>query len=72
MDSFKGFFQSKTIWGAVIALISGVLPPLAQVFGWNFGADDAKVVVDSLQALGVAIGSLLAIYGRVVANSKIG
>jgi hypothetical protein len=63
----KPFYQSKAVWGGVIALLSVV----AGAFGYSVGADDQIALVDALATGGGAVGALLAVYGRIVASGKI-
>lgn len=63
MNDVKGILQSKTVWGATIA----VLATLAQLLGYDLG--DTNGLAEQLVAV---IGGLLAIYGRITAVTKIG
>lgn len=62
--STKGILKSKTIWGAILALAPAVdaILPLVGV---------APVLTEAAQLLLSTAGSILAIYGRVKAESKI-
>ena len=63
MNDVKGILQSKTVWGAAIA----VLATLAQILGYDLG--DTNGLAEQIVAV---IGGLLAIYGRVTAVTKLG
>ena len=63
MNDVKGILQSKTVWGAAIA----VLATLAQILGYDLG--DTNGLAEQVVAV---IGGLLAIYGRVTAVTKLG
>jgi len=63
MNDVKGILQSKTVWGAALA----VLATLAQIAGYDLG--DTNGLAEQVVAV---VGGLLAIYGRVTAISKIG
>ena len=63
MNDIKGILQSKTVWGAAIA----VLATLAQILGYELG--DTNGLAEQVVAV---IGGLLAIYGRVTAVAKLG
>lgn len=67
MTEVKSFLKSKTVWGAVVA----GLAMLAKILGYEFGLEDQTMLVDGIiGAVGIG-GSLLAIYGRVVASKKL-
>lgn len=59
----KGILQSKTVWGAVIAILSN----MALMAGWDLGDTDG--LAEHVSGL---VGGVLAIYGRITANQKIG
>ena len=63
MNDVKGILQSKTVWGAGLA----VLATIAQLAGYDIG--DTGFLAEQVVAV---IGGLLAIYGRVTAVTKIG
>lgn len=67
-SEYKNVFTSKTIWGSVIALL-GVAANMA---GYNVTSADQSSIAEAITLLMQAGGSLLAIYGRVVATKKIG
>jgi hypothetical protein len=68
MNEFKSLAQSKTFWGAVVALGGSALT-LAH---YTLTPADAAQAVDLLSGIAGAVGGLIAIYGRVVATKKIG
>lgn len=68
MDDFKALTQSKTFWGAIIALGGSALT----LGHYTLMSADAAQAVDLLSGIASAIGGLIAIYGRVVATKKIG
>jgi hypothetical protein len=63
MEDTKSIFLSRTFWGVVLA----VLMPLLRKFGLEF---DDRATQDLVEAITVAVGGLLAIYGRVKASRK--
>lgn len=67
MDDLKNWYQSKTIWGAIIAVGSSVL----HAAGVDIAAGDESQIVDSLVNIAGAVGGLLAVYGRLTATSAI-
>ena len=68
MNEFKTLTQSKTFWGAVVALVGSVLT----LGHYTLTPADAAQAVDLLSGIAGAVGGLTAIYGRVVATKKIG
>ena len=68
MNEFKTLTQSKTFWGAVVALGGSALT----LGHYTLTPADAAQAVDLLSGLAGAVGGLIAIYGRIVATKKIG
>lgn len=68
MNSQKKWWQSKTVWGGVVAISAGA----AGVFGITVGPVEQLQLVEYLAAAGAAIGGLIAVYGRVSAKDEIG
>lgn len=67
MDDVKHWYNSKTIWGALISVGAS----LAQVAGIDLGVAEQAQIADSLVAIVGAVGGLVAIYGRLTASSVI-
>lgn len=68
MDQVKSWFQSKAVWGGVLAFLGAVLG----YFGIDFAAADQAEAVEFVSQLAAAVGGLLAIWGRVKAEKRIG
>lgn len=68
MDNMKKWYESKTVWGALIAILASVL----QAAGVDFDASGQAQMADSLVAISGAIGGLIALYGRMSAETKLG
>lgn len=68
MTDMKPWWQSKTLWGAIVAIASSVFG----LAGLEFGEADAEVLTGLLTSLGVALGGIIAIVGRLKAKSRIG
>ncbi len=68
MNGRKSWYQSKGVWGAVVAIIAGG----AGVFGFTFGAEAQAETVNLFLQIGAAAGGFLALIGRLTAKSKIG
>ncbi|NTF06900.1 hypothetical protein G6L37_12085 [Agrobacterium rubi] len=67
MDTVKAWYQSKTVWGALIA----VLAPLLQVVGLNLPAGFEGELAEGLTTVAGGIGGLIALYGRLSATRVI-
>lgn len=67
MYDVKSIFASKTIWGGIIALVASA----AAIWGYSVTPADQAQIVELITGIGGAIGSVLAIYGRIVATKKI-
>jgi len=68
MNEFKALTQSKTFWGAIVALGGSALT----LGHYSLSTADAAQAVDLLSGIAGAVGGLIAIYGRVTASKKIG
>jgi hypothetical protein len=68
MNGTKVWWQSKTVWGAMIALLAGV----ATLGGLKLDATLQDQLADVLTGLGEVVGGALAWYGRVKASGAIG
>jgi hypothetical protein len=67
MNEFKALTESKTFWGAIVALAGSALT----LGRYTLTPADAAQAVDLLSSMAGAVGGLIAIYGRVVATKKI-
>ena len=68
MIDSKAWYQSKTVWGALIAVASSGL----RLAGVELGLDMQGQLADAAVTLAGTIGGLLALYGRVAAKTAIG
>lgn len=68
MEEVKALTESKTFWGAVVALTGSAL----SLGHYTLSPADAAQAVDLLSGIASAVGAGVAIYGRVVASKKIG
>ncbi len=68
MDETKSIFASKTFWGAIIAALSG----LGGVVGINVSPEEQQVLVSAVSAVGLAVGTVLTVIGRMKAEKKVG
>lgn len=69
MNSYvtKKWYESKTIIGVVVIVISQV----GGIYGYNFDEQTQKDLAEVLSVLGTAVGSLIAVLGRMKAEKKI-
>lgn len=67
MQDIKQWYQSKTVWGALVAIFAGLL----QAGGIDLDTDSQTTLADSLVAISGAIGGLVALYGRLSAEKKV-
>lgn len=67
MDNSKTWYQSKTVWGALIAIGASLL----QMSGREISVSDQNALVDAIVSLAGAAGGIFAIYGRLSARSSI-
>jgi hypothetical protein len=68
MDELKPLVESKTFWGAIMALVGGGLG----IGHYTLSAADAAHAVDLITGIVSAVGGLIAIVGRVKATKQIG
>ncbi|MCO6186680.1 hypothetical protein [Rhizobium sp. L1K21] len=68
MDDLKLWYQSRTVWGALIAILASV----AQMGGVHVDTSTQGDIAANLVSLSGALGGLIAIYGRVKANKRLG
>ena len=67
MDDIKPWYQSKTVWGAVITLASMA----AAIAGIELSDPDRQALTDFLVVAGGAVGGILSLVGRLVARGRI-
>ncbi len=67
MNDLKPWYQSKTIWGSLVAIGAA----LASALGYPIDQATQSMMVESLLQLATVGGSLFAIFGRLSATSEI-
>lgn len=67
MGDLKNWYSSKTIWGAVVAILASAM----HFTGVDIATGDRSLIVDAIVNIAGALGGLLAVYGRVTAKSAI-
>jgi len=67
MTETKKWWQSKTIWGSIVTLVAVV----ASLAGYQIDTETQNQLVTNITNIVAAVGSLIAVYGRVTASAKI-
>jgi hypothetical protein len=68
MGGSKKWYTSKTVWGGVVAVVAGVA---GQFFGVDVDADTQDALATKIPAAISALGGLVAIVGRIVAQDRV-
>jgi lysylphosphatidylglycerol synthetase-like protein (DUF2156 family) len=68
MEPVKAWYHSRTIWASIVTVAAAG----AALLGLPVGAAEQAMLADTILQLVTAIGGLAAIFGRVVAKSRIG
>jgi len=68
MTDMKPWWQSKTLWGAVVTIASAVLG----LTGLDLAEADREALTGLLTSLGAGLGGVIAIMGRIRARNRIG
>lgn len=68
MLEMKPWYQSKTVWGALIAIAA----PLLGRAGLDVGGAEQAEIAEALTTLAGTLGGLLALYGRLTATKGLG
>ena len=63
----KNWYQSKTVWGALVAIAASIL----RIAGLEFGEAEQAELTDAIATIAGTAGGLLALYGRVTATLPI-
>lgn len=64
----KAWYQSKTIWGAILTLLA----PVASFLHVEVSGEDQATAVDLILQIVAGIGGIIAIVGRYAAKQRIG
>lgn len=68
MNDGKPWYTSKTIWSGLVAAVVGLLG----LFGFTVPEGEVQTLTEMLVNLVATGAGLVAMYGRIVATSKIG
>ena len=64
----KTWWQSKTVWGGLIALLAGI----AGIFGYTLHPEDQNLIVEAGTSVVALVGGVIAVWGRVKASKTVG
>jgi len=67
MDETKPWYLSKTVWGAVVTMVIGVLA----VFGFGKLEGEQESVTELVMQLVTVIAGIVALIGRITAKTKL-
>ena len=67
MTDTKPWWQSKGVWGGLVAAAAG----LAGLLGFHIPEGEIQTLTDAVLSGVTAVAGAFAVYGRVVAGSKI-
>ena len=67
MTDIKPWWQSKTLWGAIVTIGSSAFA----LAGLDLGEADRQALTELLTSLGAALGGVIAIVGRITAKDRI-
>lgn len=67
MEKTKSWWQSRTVWAGLVAMIVGTL----KVFGVGHATGEEEAIVDTIMQIIVVVASMIAIQGRVSATKQI-
>lgn len=67
MGDVKAWYQSKTIWGGLVALAGA----LAGLFGLDIDAASGNSLASAITDAATAVGAVVAIFGRLDAAKTI-
>ena len=72
----KWWGQSMTMWGVIITGISTVAPVLGPLVGISISPETVQQIgtqgLQIAQAIGGLVGTIMTVYGRTRANSRLG
>ena len=63
----KKWWQSKTIWAAVIVVGASIL----KIFNIDIDTDSQGIITDQAVNLAMTVSAMVTIYGRITAKHKI-
>ena len=67
MNDVKAWYRSRTVWGALIAILAS----LAHAAGVEVTTGEESELADLLVAAVGTLGGLVALYGRILARRRV-
>ncbi len=67
MNDVKFWWQSRAVWGGLIAIMGGLGP----LVGWVIDEQTQATLTEVLTNIAVLVGGLLAVVGRTLATSQV-
>lgn len=64
MADSKAWYLSKTVWGALVAVLASIL----HISGFELGVLEQGQLIDALVGIAGSVGGMVALYGRIVAS----
>ncbi len=64
MTDSKPWYMSKTVWGALVAILASIL----HLGGVELGVAEQGQLLDAVMGIVGSMGGLLAVYGRIMAS----
>jgi hypothetical protein len=68
MDDVKAWYYSRTVWGALVAILAS----LAHFAGVGVAAAEEAEMVDLIVTAAGALGGIVALAGRLAARRRVG
>jgi hypothetical protein len=68
MNTTKPWYLSRTIWASLVTILTST----AGMFGMELAGIDDTALTDTILQAVTAISGLIAIFGRLSANNRIG
>jgi|TARA_R110002110_G_scaffold415850_1_gene657970 dihydrodipicolinate synthase/N-acetylneuraminate lyase len=63
----KKWYKSKAVWGGLIAVVAAI----ASALGYAISPEEQDTIIEAVIAVVGGVGGVLAVYGRVKADSTI-
>jgi hypothetical protein len=68
MTEQKAWYLSRTVWASIVTIATTV----GGIFGLPIAGLDNSAVTDTILQIAAAVSGVIALWGRIVATSRIG